>query len=253
MSKMRLLILLIAVGAGGAAFFLVSSNETENVNVAALVPQNEGPEMVRVLVAAENLAQGAVVDAEKTKWVKWPKSSVPEFYITEENKEFYDGLPQTRTRRLIRENEAIFAQNTVRHGEGGMMAAIMTPGMRAVTVRVSAEQTSGGFILPGDRVDVFAFGVDLQDSDGRPQSKLLLPNVRVLAIDQLVDSAEGQSAIIGRTVTLEVTPEQVKRFIASRENQTMTLVLRSIFDANNDNTMTATEPDQVVIIRYGQG
>ena len=178
---------------------------------------------------------------------------MPDFYVTDADEGFLEALPQTRALRPISAEEPIFRQNTVRQGEGGMMAAIMTPGMRAVTVRVSPEQTAGGFILPGDRVDVYAFGVDLQDADGVPKSRLLLPNVRVLAIDQSVSTSEGQSSIIGRTVTLEITPAQVRRFIASRENQTITLVLRSIFDADRRNAMEQTEPDQVVIIRYGQG
>ncbi|WOI53562.1 Flp pilus assembly protein CpaB [Parvularcula sp. LCG005] len=255
MSKMRLLILLVAVLAGGAAFFLVSSDNPTADAVVNIVPQEKGPEMVRVLVAGRDFSQGAIIDPQGTKWVQWPKDAVPEFYVTEKNTKFYEELPQMRARTAIRENEPVFAQNVVQHGDRGMMAAIMTPGMRAISARMSAEQASGGFVLPGDRVDIFASMSSSGSADNGQGSgaDMLLSNVRVLAIDQIYSTEGGESAIVGRTVTLEVAPSQVETFIRARDNMTLTFVLRSIFEDSAVEAIEQTTPDEVVVIRYGQG
>lgn len=253
MNRARLLILLIAIIAGGAAFFMVASNDAPEATVASVIPQQKEVEMARVLIANEDIPQGAVLNSTLTGWVKWPANSVPEFYVTEANSDFMEQLPQMRARQMIRANEPIFEQNVVRHGDRGMMAAIMTPGMRAVTARMSAEQTSGGFILPGDKVDVFASGIELSDPNAVPRSWPIMTNVRVLAIDQIYANEEGVNAVVGKTVTLEVAPEQVRSFIEARDNQTLTLVLRSVFDADIVQEFEQTEPDEVVVIRYGQG
>lgn len=252
MNRLRILVLVIALVAGAAAFFLVSTGGKEAPAAEAKAPVEATP-MVRVLMAKADIAQGAVITPEATKWVRWPKSEVPPFYVTEENTEFFEALPQMRARNLIREHEPVFAQNTVRHGDRGMMAAIMTPGMRAVTARVTAEQSAGGFVLPGDRVDIFATGIDPSDPTGKPRTWVIYSNVRVLAIDQIHVKDEESNAIIGKTVTLEVAPDQVEGFLEARDNQSLTLVLRSVFDANISTTVERTAPDQVIVIRYGQG
>lgn len=254
MGKARLLILFVAIAAGGAAFFMISNtNSTPQEVVAQVMPQSEGPRMVRVLVAAEDFGQGAIMDTAKTRWVKWPEAAVPEFYITEDETQFVEDLPLMRARIGIFANEPIYERNTVRHGDRGMMAAIMTPGMRAVTVRLDTEELTGGFILPGDRVDIFTSGVNASENSNETKTTVLFSNVRVLAIDQIYAKDIETSSIVGRTVTLEVMPSQVKPFIDARTNQAMTLVLRSVFDDGLDENMIPTEPEQVVIVRYGAG
>ena len=253
MNTTRLLILLIALGAGGAAFFMVSSNGPVQTPLPSIVPQAEGPKMVRVLVASEDIPQGAVVEHMLTSWVEWPENRVPEFYVTEDNAGFYEQLPQMRARRQIFANEPIMAANTVARGDGGMMAAILTPGMQAVTARLNAEQSAGGFILPGDRVDIFATGVQPGDTTGAATAWVLMSNVRVVAIDQAAAVDPETNAVVGRTVTLEMTPQQVRTFIEMRDSQSLTLSLRSIFDADLQDTVDQTTPDEVVVIRYGSG
>jgi pilus assembly protein CpaB len=252
MNKSRLLILLIAVAAGGAAFFLMSSQTPQQNVLSAAVPKSDDLDVVRVLTASGDIPQGAVIDPKAIRWIKWPRKDVPSFYVTEDNVRFVEELSTMRARIAIRENEPIYENNTVRHGDRGMLAAIMTPGMRAVTAKLAPEQVSGGFVLPGDRVDVFATGVDPEDQNGRAKTWTVLADIRVLAIDQTYD-AEDQNAIVGRTVTLELAPEQVRSFIEARDNQTLTLVLRSVFDSGSLGTVEQTSPDQVVVIRYGQG
>ncbi len=253
MSKSRLLILLIAIGAGGAAFFLVANTGQAPVPVVQAVPRSEGPPMVQVLIATEDIPQGAILSQELTSWIRYPERDVPEFYVTEGDEEFLERLPQTRARRLIRASEPIMGANTVRHGERGMLAAIMTEGMRAVSMGVSATQTSGGFVLPGDRVDIFATGNNPDDDVDGSTSWMVFSNVRVLAVDQVANPGDDTSAIVGKTVTMELPPEQVPAFLEAQSRFGLTLILRSVFEGDRPQTVDQTTPDQVVIIRYGQG
>ncbi|MEM9421980.1 MAG: Flp pilus assembly protein CpaB, partial [Pseudomonadota bacterium] len=217
------------------------------------IPKDEGPVMVKVLIAKEDIDQGAVLSEAVTAWISFPERNVPEFYVTEENGAFTEQLGQTRARRHIRASEPLTMANTVRHGEKGMLAAIMTEGMRAVSMGVSATQTSGGFVLPGDRVDIFATGLNPDDDVDASTSWMVFSNVRVLAVDQVASSSDETDAIVGKTVTLEIEPEQVASFLEARSRFTLTLVLRSVFEGARTQSVEQTTPDEVVIIRYGQG
>lgn len=254
MGKLRILILLVALAAGGGAYYMAQSGgEVPKVIEQVAAPVRQQVETVRVLVASQDIPQGAVLNAEATDWIDWPVDSVPEFYVTEADEDFLSDLPRKRALQLIRATEPVYRANTVQHGDAGLMAAIMTPGMRAVTAKLDAEQTSGGFILPGDRVDIYVSTGIATDEGTSALASLLMPNVRVLAIDQIYANDEEASAIVGRTVTLEMPPSQVETFIRARESMTLTLTLRSIFDDTHVEDTSRPSPDEVLIIRYGQG
>ena len=137
--------------------------------------------------------------------------------------------------------------------------------MRAVSTEMSAETAAGGFILPNDHVDI-VLTRRLKNPDGANNngptggndlvlSEVILTNIRVLAIDQAPKEKDGQNAVVGRTVTLELKPDQVAALSAARQGGTLTLALRSIVDANS---VDSTPEDQaskrsggVNVIRYG--
>src|ERR671937_2757243 len=99
------------------------------------------------------------------------------------------------------------------------MAAILPSGMRAISTEISAETGAGGFILPNDRVDVILTRREKAADKGGPDivnSEIILPNVRVLAIDQAPKEKEGQNAVVGRTATLELRPEQSSTLAGAR-------------------------------------
>ena len=94
-------------------------------------------------------------------------------------------------------------------GAPDFLAAALQPGMRAMAVQVSVENTAGGFILPGDRVDVILSRRDKNPDHVGPDiivTEILLANVRVLAIDQAPKEKEGSNSLVGKTVTLELKP-----------------------------------------------
>src|SRR5262249_22198493 len=131
--------------------------------------------------------------------------------------------------------EPIREPKLVKANGSGFMAAILPAGMRAVSTEISAETGAGGFILPNDRVDVVLTHRDKNPDKSGPDtinSEVILPNVRVLAIDQAPKEKEGQNAVLGRTALLELKPEQVETLARARQAGTLSLALRSIADAN---------------------
>jgi len=138
------------------------------------------------------------------------------------------------------------------------MAAILPTGLRAVSTEISPETGAGGFILPNDRVDVILSrrlkNPDRTDPTDIVVSEVILANVRVLAIDQAPKEKDGQNAVVGKTVTLELNPAQTQVLSSSRQAGTLSLALRSIADVKmSEITLdeSAQKRDSVSIIRYG--
>jgi len=128
--------------------------------------------------------------------------------------------------------------------------------MRAISTDISPETAAGGFILPNDRVDVILTRREKNPRPALPDvvvSEVILSNIRVLAIDQAPKEKDGQSAVIGKTVTLELKPEQIATLAASRQAGTLSLALRSITDANavEADDRVRTRGVSINIVRYG--
>jgi pilus assembly protein CpaB len=131
--------------------------------------------------------------------------------------------------------------------------------MRAISTEISPETGAGGFILPNDRVDVILSkrekNPDRTGSADIVNSEIILSNVRVLAIDQAPKEKDGQNSVVGKTVTLELRPEQAETLARARQSGTLSLALRSIADANTvENRSDDQAPkrgDSVNVVRYG--
>ncbi len=156
--------------------------------------------------------------------------------------------------------EPIRELKLVKPNGSGFMAAILPTGMRAVSTEISPETGAGGFILPNDRVDVI---LSKREKDAaRPNSpdvavsEIILPNVRVLAIDQAPKEKDGQNTVVGKTVTLELKPEQAETLARARQTGTLSLALRSIADVNIAQNKSEQDPspkrgNSVNVVRYG--
>ncbi len=158
------------------------------------------------------------------------------------------------------QGEPIREPKLVKADGSGFMAAILPTGMRAVSTEISAETGAGGFILPNDRVDVILTRRDKAAEKGAPDiinSEIILPNIRVLAIDQAPKEKEGQNALVGRTVTLELKPEQAETLARSRQVGTLSLALRSIADVNmaesssTDEDAAPKKGNTINVVRFG--
>ena len=245
MNKGRLILLLVALVAGGGAFFLVAAGGGGgDTPMAQVIPQQKEAPTVRVLVADVTFERGALLSQETTAWVKWPADEVPEHVVTEENEAFYAEIGSKRARTTIYEGEPIIPAKIVGQGDRGVMAALLTPGMRAVTVELPPMDTAAGFVVPGDRVDVLTLTPD-------GSVRTAYTDVRVIAIDNVIREENGPLAIQGALVTFELPPSEVARFIALRQSARMSLVLRSLFEGDAP-VEDAAPRGEIIVMRYGQ-
>lgn len=221
--------LMIVLGGG----FLVA------VLVAVIVQASFGKknaDMIEVAVASKPLSVGATVSDENFKWQQWPKSSpVPGAITREENKKISD-LAKGKIRRDMNVGEPLLKVLLTDGKSGNVLAAAMADGMRAMAIKVSAQSMVGGFISPGDRVDVIlTYQVKLSGDDkaeaaervDRFASETVLENVNVLAIDQN-SKKEDDKAKVGRTVTLEVDAAGAEKLALVGEMGELSLVLRAL-------------------------
>ena len=161
-------------------------------------------------------------------------------------------------RENILANEPIIDSKIVRADEGGFMAVMLNPGMRALAVPVSVDNTAGGFILPGDRVDILVTHQRPASNGGATVDSVqpVLRNIRVLAIDQQIAAEEGKQSVIGATATLEVAPSDGQIITLAKASGTLSLMLRSYADAGGPSGAVAVAPtggDQSVrVFRPGQ-
>ncbi|MBJ7486315.1 Flp pilus assembly protein CpaB [Brevundimonas sp.] len=139
-------------------------------------------------------------------------------------------------REPILAGEPIVARKIVRAGDSGYLAAYLEPGMRAMAIKVSVETAAGGFILPGDRVDVLLTQqTTLSNLDGASQaskfrSSMVMQNVKVLAIDQTTRAGEDEQSVVGATATLELRPSDSEALALAKSEGELSLVLRSYAD-----------------------
>jgi pilus assembly protein CpaB len=255
MTPARIAVLAVAVVAGGIAAYLASGSDDKPAPPVAQLPT------VDVLVAKNEIGLGQTVKAEDLQWQTWPTASASGTFIKRsERPEATGQIKGMIARAPFIAGEPIREPKLVKADGSGFMAAILPTGMRAVSTEISPETGAGGFILPNDRVDVLLTKRDKNADKGAPEivnSEVILSNVRVLAIDQAPKEKEGASALVGRTVLLELKPEQAETLARSKQMGTLSLALRSIADVNmvenldDDAQQRARRGGSVNVIRYG--
>jgi pilus assembly protein CpaB len=260
MNTARIVVLVIALGAGGVAAYLASGYDNKP---APALPVAEKLPTVEVLVAKNDIQLGQAVKPDDLLWQSWPATTASSAFIRRDSRpEAQTQIAGSIARVPLMQGEPIREQKLVRAEGSGFMAAILPSGMRAVSTEISAETAAGGFILPNDRVDiVLTRRLKNPDTTGATAgndlilSEVILSNIRVLAIDQAPKEKDGQNAVLGKTVTLELKPDQVGTLSAARQGGTLQLALRSIADVNSvDPTAeerAAKPAGGVNVIRYG--
>lgn len=296
MKPARIIVICVAaVAAIGLALVVRAmgspSKSPTAVAAAAAVPARP---MAKVLVAAKDLQPGQRLAEGDLDWKDWPVDEVNPAFITDgsvplpaaeaeaaakpANKP--EGAVATVTRAannlatggakadyigsVVREpilaGEPIVSRKIVRAGDSGYMAAYLEPGMRAMAIRVTVETAAGGFILPGDRVDVLLTretnlsNVGAQDSDrSKFASSTVMQNVKVLAIDQSTRAGDDEQAVVGATATLEVGPRDAEALALAKSEGELSLVLRSYADTGGPSGRVAPVARQSTAVRVYRG
>ena len=255
MKAARILVLGVALAAGGAAAFLVGSDEEKKPEVVA-APVVQFP-TTDVLIAKSDIGMGTAIAGQDLQWQAWPSATTGESYITKKDKpNAIDELNGAITRAPFTAGEPIREAKLIRaNGAAGYMAAILPSGMRAVSTEISPETGAGGFILPNDRVDVI-LSKRPKDNDknggASPSSETILTNVKVLAIDQTVEEKNAQRVVVGKTATLEIAPRQAETLTQARQLGTLSLALRSLLDASKTEAVDDTDrKTDINTVRFG--
>ena len=145
-------------------------------------------------------------------------------------------------------NEPVTDRKLVRAGQSGYMAVVLQPGMRAMAVPVSVETAAGGFILPGDRVDVLlsrSLGSGQNGGAAQFLSETVMRNVRVLAVDQTSTPVPGANAVVGAVATIEVSPSDAEALNLAQAQGDLSLTLRSYADITGPTGRTARQAPPV--------
>lgn len=254
MDRRRLIVVGCAALAAIVAIFLMRALLGGGTPKVAAAP---APRAVtsEVLVAANNLSPGTKLTPQLVRWQEWPKSSVDASFLTHETvPDIGKYTDKAVVRAPLVSGEPLTDTKVVQSDSASFMSATLADGMRAVSVGITVETGAGGFILPNDRVDVIKTDL-VSDNPRRFRASTLLENVRVLSVDQTSKQDKDQKFVVGKTATLELTPDQAKLIARASASGALSLALRALASQNPN---VAEQQDKqsygggdISIIRYG--
>lgn len=249
---LRIALFTLALASGGAAAWLVGATPANETEVGVAVSA-EPVTTTDILVAASDVEQGTQLRAEQMRWQTWPAEAVqPSFILRVERPDAADELAGSVVRGQLVAGAPI-VMGSIAPAQTNFLSAVLSPGMRAVAIRVSAEKTAGGFILPNDRVDVL-LAVPCRPEDGCETGmtvRTILTDVRVLAIDQSGGESSSENVLLGKTATLELDPDQTETIVAAEASGTLSLVLRAAADRGKEPDASRDAPRTVRVMRGG--
>lgn len=240
MRPSRVLLVIVALCAGGTAAFLALNRDAPAPAIApeaTTAPAIVAPARVQILVAKQAIGVGQRLSDATVGWQDWPDGSVLPQYVTQAATP--DGMTGAVARFEIFPGEPIRQDKLIR-ADDGYLSAVLATGMRGVSVSVTAESASGGFIVPNDRVDVVL--TRQSPTTNLQESTTVLRNVKVLAINTRLgetgatgaptDPADPKAEIFDKaTATLELDSAGSEVMINAANAGRLSLVLRSITDA----------------------
>lgn len=237
MDRKKVILLVAALFIAAITAFMARSMFTgaSSPQAAALVkPAETGP---KVMVATKALPVGTIMTADSFRYQPWPKELVEEAYFIEGAKGIVtEELIGTVVRNAVTAGQPITQGSLVKPGDRGFLAAALGPGMRAVTVPVSALTGVAGFVFPGDRVDLVLTQNVAATAGGPPLkvSETIIRNLRVLATDQRSQPSvdENGNTIVSKykLVTFESTPRIAEKIMVAQSIGTISLSLRALAD-----------------------
>jgi pilus assembly protein CpaB len=222
--------------AGGTAMLVRSFLAQKSGEVEAEALARPAATQKFVLVARAAILRGQILKPQDLSWQVWPEGGIDKNYIVN------GGIrtPETFTGWVARDpftaGEPISDAKIVSPGSRGFLAAVLRPGMRAISVPVTATSGISGFVFPGDEVDILITHQLTGHNEGEHKAaETVLHDVRVIGIDQKLDSKTGE-ALVAHTATFEVTPKQSEMIAVAAEIGKLSLSLRSLAAASSEKT-----------------
>ena len=237
---MRLAAMLTAVAglavAGGSVY--IARDYMALAPAAEATPESE---TLSVVVASRDIPFGAAIDATMLTTIDWPREAVPEGVFSD----YAVLLPETgaeprRARRIITQGDPLRVSTISDFGEKVTIVQTLSPTTRAMAVKVSAETAVGGFVTPGDRVDL----VLTQGKNDTLRAVTILQNIRVIGVDQDANQ-NNENPGVARTITVEVTADQGQRLALAQKAGTLSLTLRSLDDETSTDLETTRLSDLI--------
>lgn len=223
---MRVLALLVLVVglflAGGAVWYMYGQFKVMEARLRDAGPQVVRVPTVTVAVAKSSLLYGQPINKDSVRLIDWPKDSVPANAFTELDQLFSDGVANRVVLRRMDKDEPVLKSKVSGFGERATVAALLDPGMLAHTLKVDSTSSVGGFLLPGTHIDLL---LTLNDRTEGLSTYFFLQNIEVIAVDQDTDT-DRIAARVARTVTIQVTPEELKQVTLASSVGRVTIALR---------------------------
>ncbi|SEP70012.1 pilus assembly protein CpaB [Devosia sp. YR412] len=260
MRPARIILLIVALVAGGLAAFLVTRGDPAPQPVVTAERVEEVS--TQILVANKPIGVGERLTADSVTWQDWPQAALRSEYVDiSVMPDAPAELSGAVARFEIFPGEPIREAKLVR-ADQGYLSAVLSEGMRGVSVGVTAVSSAGGFIVPNDHVDVI---LTTEGAAGK-QSELILSNVRVIAIGQQLgelgttgnqedpnSAVTAPTAFVDATIaTLELTPNQAETLVNGSTAGELSLSLRSVVDFNKNTVEGPATSQTVRLIRFGK-
>ncbi|GHE73198.1 Flp pilus assembly protein CpaB [Camelimonas fluminis] len=204
-------------------------------------PQQAPEKMIEILLAGKALPMGKRLATDDIIWANWPEAHRPPNSITRtERPTAIEDFQGVLVRQNIVPGETVTSDRFILDKTKSFLSALLLPGMRAVAIPATPVDTAGGFILPGDRVDILQV---VAGANGKTNAEPLITNVKVLAVGNETREPEGQKTILGSTLTVEVFPDQAELIARVQKLSGLTMSLRP-FSGDTGQSPETPKPDQ---------
>jgi pilus assembly protein CpaB len=215
--------LAVAILFGAVAVYLANMWLAAQSRQQVQVVQAPAVETATIVVATTDLSFGTIISPENVREIPWPKTSMPDGAFATVAELTSNG--QRAALASISPNEPILKWKISGPDARASLSALVGPGMRAAAIRVNDIVGVGGFVLPGDRVDVL-YTRNAKDEKEYSSTDVLIQNVRVLAVDQLADQKKNDP-VVAKVVTVEVSTIDAQKIALAQTTGSLTLTLRS--------------------------
>ncbi|MFT5000771.1 MAG: pilus assembly protein CpaB [Planctomycetota bacterium] len=237
------LVLVIGMGLAGFAVYIAQGQFSKYQNIVdkQSLALSKNVALKTVFVSERRLKYGSRLRKEDVRLVAWPENAIPEGAFISEEDLFGDDDELLRTvLRIVEKDEAILISKVTKPGEDAGVSSRLSIGMRAFALKVDVASGVSGFLRPGDHVDVYWTG----KNQGGPVTRLIQNGVKLIAVDQIADEDRNKPTI-ARTITVEITPQQVAALAQAQSTGRLSLSLRG---ATDDGVTATFEIDQNTLL-----